>query len=67
MQPLTLIQVVILNRIYDLLTTHDHNMPFKSVKQRKYMFANLPELAKKWAHKYGSGIKRSSPRLKRKK
>jgi hypothetical protein len=29
-------------------------MPFKSVKQRKYMFAKHPEVAKKWAEKYGS-------------
>ncbi len=33
-----------------------HKMPFKSVKQKKYMFANLPELAKKWVKKYGSRI-----------
>jgi hypothetical protein len=33
-------------------------MPFKSVKQRKYMFKNLPKLAKKWAKKYGGKIKK---------
>ena len=32
-------------------------MPFKSVKQRKYLFANKPSLAKKWVKKYGSAIK----------
>ena len=26
-------------------------MPFKSDKQRKWMFANEPEMAKKWAKK----------------
>lgn len=26
-------------------------MPFKSAKQRKYMYANKPALAKKWAKK----------------
>lgn len=29
-------------------------MPFKSEKQRKWMWANKPELAKKWSDKYGS-------------
>ena len=28
-------------------------MPFKSDAQRKFMFAKHPEIAKKWAHKYG--------------
>ena len=29
-------------------------MPFKSKKQEKYMWANLPKLAKKWEKKYGT-------------
>lgn len=29
-------------------------MPFKSEKQRHFMHANLPDLAQKWEHKYGS-------------
>ena len=29
-------------------------MPFVSEKQRKYLWANKPELAKKWSDKYGS-------------
>jgi len=29
-------------------------MPFKSKAQRRYMYKNLPELAKKWEKKYGS-------------
>jgi len=33
-------------------------MPFKSKKQRKYLFANKPKLAKKWTKKYGNKIKR---------
>ena len=33
-------------------------MPFKSEKQKKYMFAKLPSLAKKWVKKYGSKIVR---------
>jgi hypothetical protein len=28
-------------------------MPFKSTQQRKFMFARKPEIAKKWAKKYG--------------
>ena len=31
-------------------------MPFKSVKQRKYLWAKHPEVAKKWVLKYGSDI-----------
>ena len=33
-------------------------MPFKSEKQRRYMYANEPEIAKKWTQKYGSKIKK---------
>ena len=29
-------------------------MPFKSEKQRKYLWANEPEIAKKWTKEYGS-------------
>jgi len=29
-------------------------MPFKSEKQRKYMWAKEPEIAKRWTEKYGS-------------
>lgn len=34
-------------------------MPFKSIKQRKYMFVRMPKLAKKWAKKYGTKIKKT--------
>lgn len=37
------------------------NMPFRSAKQRKYMFANHPRIAKRWAKKYGT-----KPRPKKK-
>lgn len=30
-------------------------MPFKSEKQRRYLFANHPKIARKWTKKYGSG------------
>ena len=29
-------------------------MPFKSEKQRRYLYANEPEVAKRWSDKYGS-------------
>lgn len=29
-------------------------MPFKSKRQRNWMWANKPELAREWAEKYGS-------------
>jgi len=31
-------------------------MPFKSEKQRRYLYANNPELAKKWSKMYGDKI-----------
>lgn len=33
-------------------------MPFKSARQRKYLFAKKPKLAKKWAKKYGGKVKK---------
>ena len=33
-------------------------MPFKSKKQMKYLFAKKPAIAKKWAAKYGTKIKK---------
>lgn len=35
-------------------------MPFKSEKQRRYLYKNEPELAKKWTAKYGSKLDESS-------
>ena len=32
-------------------------MPFKSEKQRKYLWANEPKIAKEWTQRYGSRIK----------
>ena len=29
-------------------------MPFQSEKQRKYLWANEPKIAKKWTKEYGS-------------
>ncbi len=33
-------------------------MPFKSEKQRKFLYANKPKLAKQWTKKYGTKKKR---------
>ena len=30
-------------------------MPFKSEKQKKFLFANKPEIAKRWAKNYNKG------------
>jgi hypothetical protein len=34
-------------------------MPFKSEKQKKWMFANKPKLAKKWVKKYGKKVRKN--------
>ena len=34
-------------------------MPFRSTKQRKFMYAKHPKLARKWARKYGNKIRRT--------
>ena len=39
-------------------------MPFRAEKQRKYLFAKEPAIAKKWTKKYGSKIK---PKKRKKK
>jgi len=31
-------------------------MPFKSAKQRRFMYAKHPKIAKRWAKKYGNKI-----------
>lgn len=33
-------------------------MPFKSKRQRAYMYAKHPKIAKKWAKKYGNKIRK---------
>lgn len=33
-------------------------MPFRSEKQRKFMWAKRPDIAKRWTEEYGSAIKR---------
>lgn len=31
-------------------------MPFRSEKQRRFMYAQHPEIAKRWTKKYGSKV-----------
>lgn len=37
-------------------------MPFVSEAQRKYLYAKEPAIAKRWSAKYGSKIKKKSPK-----
>jgi len=39
-------------------------MPFRSEKQRAYMYSQHPEIAKKWAKKYGNAIRRKAKKKK---
>ena len=39
-------------------------MPFKSKKQMRWMFSKKPALAKKWAKKYGTKIKKKKKKSK---
>ena len=41
-------------------------MPFKSIRQRKYLWAKHPEIARKWTDKYGSKIKKTRRSAKKK-
>lgn len=40
-------------------------MPFRSESQRRFMWAKHPEIAKKWAHKYGSKPQPTKGAIKR--
>ena len=42
-------------------------MPFRSVKQRKYLFAKHPAIAKRWAAKYGTKPKPKKRRRRKSK
>ena len=39
-------------------------MPFKSAKQRAYLYANKPEIAKKWTKKYGKKVGQTKKKKK---
>lgn len=40
-------------------------MPFKSKKQRAWMYANEPAIAKRWSKKYGSKIKKGKRKTRK--
>ena len=43
-------------------------MPFRSEKQRKYMWAKHPDIARRWTKKYGSKVRlRKAIAMKKKK
>ena len=42
-------------------------MPFKSEKQRKYMWANEPKIAKKWTEKYSGQPRKKGGLINKKK
>lgn len=39
-------------------------MPFRSKAQRAWLWANKPEIARRWTKKYGKGIKKDSNKKK---
>ena len=41
-------------------------MPFQWEKQRKYLWAKEPKIAREWADKYGSKIVKKKKKKKRK-
>ena len=42
-------------------------MPFKSEKQRRFLWKNHPDIAQRWADKYGSKPRKGKPPAKSKK
>lgn len=42
-------------------------MPFRSAKQRRFMYANHPKIAKKWAKEYGNKVRPKSKSKSKKK
>jgi hypothetical protein len=45
-------------------------MPFRSAKQRRFMYAKHPEIAKEWTAKYGAKAqpkKKAAPKKRKKK
>lgn len=37
-------------------------MPYKSERQRRFMHARHPEIAKRWDKEYGAKVERSAPK-----
>lgn len=42
-------------------------MPFESKKQLRFMYANHPDIARRWTKKYGPKPKPKNKKLRRKK
>lgn len=42
-------------------------MPFRSRKQRNFLFAKKPGIAKRWAKKYGGKVRKGKARRKKRK
>jgi hypothetical protein len=42
-------------------------MPYRSAKQRRYMHAKHPEIAKKWDKKYGGKVVKAKSKKRKKK
>lgn len=40
--------------------------PYKSAKQRRYMHAKFPEIAKKWDKKYGTKVRKTTKKTRKK-
>lgn len=40
-------------------------MPFQSEKQRRYMYAQHPDIAKRWSREYGDEPKPKAKKLKK--
>ena len=40
-------------------------MPFKSVKQRNFLFMKHPEVAKRWVAEYGSKVRPAAKKVKK--
>lgn len=41
-------------------------MPFKSEKQKRFLFAKHPKIAKRWAKKYGTKISKLAKKSRKK-
>lgn len=41
-------------------------MPFRSEKQKRFMYAKHPSIARRWSKKYGSKIKKKKKKKRKK-
>jgi hypothetical protein len=45
----------------------EHTIPFRSIKQQKYMYARHPDIAKRWQREYGNPRPSKRKKVKRSK